>query len=85
MPLSHLNGGFAGGVGDHEVEGDILAVHVLVHPAPDPALLLAGRGGVEVVPVGVVEGGPGEHQRELVSPLRLVTVAGGGFGAFRWK
>ena len=43
---------------------------------PDLALLPARCGCVEVVPVGVVEGHPRQHQRQLVRPLRLVSEAG---------
>ena len=45
---------------------------------PDLALLPARCGCVEVVPVGVVEGHPRQHQRQLVRPLRLVSEAGEG-------
>ena len=45
-------------------------------PRPDKTLLLTGCGCVEVVPVGMIEGHPSQHQRQLIRPLRLISEAG---------
>ena len=45
-------------------------------PRPDKTLLLTGCGCVEEVPVGMIEGHPSQHQRQLIRPLRLISEAG---------
>ena len=45
-------------------------------PRPDLTLLLTGCGCVEVVPVGMIEGHPSQHQRQLIRPLRFISEAG---------
>ena len=49
VPPPHLDGGFAGDVGNQEVHGDVFTVHVCVHPVLDVSRHLVRVQIVEVL------------------------------------
>lgn len=65
----YLNGRFVGDVRHEEIHGDILAIHVLIHPVFD---VIRHVRGVQIVVVFVYKSRPSENHRNLVGPLRLV-------------
>jgi len=74
LSRGYLYGWIVCDVGHQEVHGNVLAVHVLIHP-----ILNVSRHGmcVHVAPVLVMEGSSGKNHGYLVRPLRFVVPAHG--------